>query len=382
MKWTIRPLYFDSIRPGALEGYLEDMAQRGWRLRKICCGFGLFDATAPQNTRYRVENVQSDQDLMCDELNKEEQAFYQEGGWTYLHCMGPGQHLFRADDPNVPEFHTDHEIEADTYRELLRREKRGVRISAVFLAVWLLIIVACTAYEWNHYGFWGSWIRLVRGNAGMALWGITFVICLIHLILRGRRVKKLGRLVREGRLEQDRAGWRRQRRRQIARPMAWWLCLIVLLAGIWWIAGQSETLVQKAGLPTVTLSEIQGQRADTSEWTYLPFGFTRRYYSQQETIERDEDQLDILLSVQYYELYDWMPAGEVTQAIADQAIGLNATEDVRTDARFDQFYCDRMEEGDYVSLTARKGNRVMSLLCIGGNRNRAIELVAEQLAEN
>ena len=44
MKRTIRPLYFDSIRPGALEGYLEHMAQRGWRLRKICCGFGLFDA--------------------------------------------------------------------------------------------------------------------------------------------------------------------------------------------------------------------------------------------------------------------------------------------------------------------------------------------------
>ena len=87
MKRTIRPLYFDSIRPGALEGYLEHMAQRGWRLRKICCGFGLFDATAPQNTRYRVENVQSEQEEI-DDLTYMQKDFYQECGWEYLHCMG------------------------------------------------------------------------------------------------------------------------------------------------------------------------------------------------------------------------------------------------------------------------------------------------------
>lgn len=382
MKWTIRPLYFDSIRPGALEGYLEDMAQRGWRLRKICCGFALFDAVKPAHTRYRVENVQSVQQPLYDRLSEDEQAFYQEGGWTYLHCMGPGQHLFRADDSNAPEFHTDPEIEADTYRELLRREKRGVRINAVLLTAWLAMIIAIFGYEWNHYGFWGSWVRLAQGRMSVTLWVVTFLICLIQLILRGRRIAQLSRLIADGRLEQERAGWRGPRRRRIAGVTAWWLCVILLLGGIWWMDGSSERLARKSDLPIVSLAEIEGQETDTSEWTYFPIGFARRYYNQRETIERGEDQLDILLSVQYYELYDWMPAGEVTQAIADQAIGLNAAEDVRTDARFDQFYCDRMEEGDYVSLTARKGNQVMSLLCIGGNRDRAIELVAERLAEN
>lgn len=378
MKRTIRPLYFDSIRPGALEGYLEHMAQRGWRLRKICCGFGLFDAAAPQNTRYRVENVQSEQEEI-DDLTYMQKDFYQECGWEYLHCMGQGQYLFRADDPDVPEFHTDREIEADTYRELLRREKRWLRINAVILVVWLAMILAIMGYEWNRYGFWGSWIRLAQGRVSVTLWLLTFAICLIQLILRGRRIARLSRLIADGRLEQERAGWHAPRRRRIAGVAAWWLCVILLFGGIWWMDENSERLVRESGLPIVYLAEIEGQEEDTSEWVYFPIGFTRRYYNQRETIVRGEDELDILLAVEYYELYDWMPAEVVTEAIADQTIGLKADEDAQENPQFDQFYCDQMGEGDYVALTARRGNRVMSLLCIGGDRERAIDLVTVRL---
>lgn len=378
MKRTIRPLYFDSIRPGALEGYLEYMAQRGWRLRKICCGFGLFDAAAPQNTRYRVENVQSEQEEI-DDLTYMQKDFYQECGWEYLHCMGAGQYLFRADDPDVPEFHTDREIEADTYRELLRREKRWLRINAVILVVWLAMILAIMGYEWNRYGFWGSWIRLAQGRVSVTLWLLTFAICLIQLVLRGRRIARLSRLIADGRLEQERAGWRAPRRRRIAGVTAWCLCVILLFGGIWWMDENSERLVRESGLPVVYLAEIEGQEEDTSEWVYFPIGFTRRYYNQRETIVRGEDELDILLAVEYYELYDWMPAEAVTEAIADQTIGLKADEDAQENPQFDQFYCDRMGESDYVALTARRGNRVMSLLCIGGDRERAIDLVTVRL---
>lgn len=378
MKRTIRPLYFDSIRPGALEGYLEHMAQRGWRLRKICCGFGLFDAAAPQNTRYRVENVQSEQEEI-DDLTYMQKDFYQECGWEYLHCMGQGQYLFRADDPDVPEFHTDREIEADTYRELLRREKRWLRINAVILVVWLAMILAIMGYEWNRYGFWGSWIRLAQGRVSVTLWLLTFAICLIQLILRGRRIARLSRLIADGRLEQERAGWHAPRRRRIAGVAAWWLCVILLFGGIWWMDENSGRLVRESGLPIVYLAEIEGQEEDTSEWVYFPIGFTRRYYNQRETIEQGEDELDILLAVEYYELYDWMPAEAVTEAIADQTIGLKADEDMQENPQFDQFYCDQMGEGDYVALTARRGNRVMSLLCIGGDRERAIDLVTVRL---
>lgn len=378
MKRTIRPLYFDSIRPGALEGYLEHMAQHGWRLRKICCGFGLFDAAAPQNTRYRVENVQSEQEEI-DDLTYMQKDFYQECGWEYLHCMGQGQYLFRADDPDVPEFHTDREIEADTYRELLRREKRWLRINAVILVVWLAMILAIMGYEWNRYGFWGSWIRLAQGRVSVTLWLLTFAICLIQLILRGRRIARLSRLIADGRLEQERAGWHAPRRRRIAGVAAWWLCVILLFGGIWWMDENSGRLVRESGLPIVYLAEIEGQEEDTSEWVYFPIGFTRRYYNQRETIEQGEDELDILLAVEYYELYDWMPAEAVTEAIADQTIGLKADEDMQENPQFDQFYCDQMGEGDYVALTARRGNRVMSLLCIGGDRERAIDLVTVRL---
>lgn len=378
MKRTIRPLHFDSIWPGALEGYLEHMAQRGWRLHSICCGFGLFDAAAPQKTRYRVENVQSEQEEI-DDLTYMQKDFYEECGWEYLHCMGQGQYLFRADDPDVPEFHTDREIEADTYRELLRREKRWLRINAVILVAWLAMMVGIMGYECNRYGFWGSWIRLAQGNVSITLWVVTLLICLIQLILRGRRIARLSRLIADGQLEQERAGWRAPRQRRIAGVTAWWLCVILLLGGIWWMDGNSGRLVRESGLPIVYLAEIEGQEEDTSEWVYFPIGFTRRYYNQRETIEQGEDELDILLAVEYYELYDWMPAEAVTEAIADQTIGLKADEDMQDNPQFDQFYCDQMGEGDYVALTARRGNRVMSLLCIGGDRERAIDLVTVHL---
>lgn len=143
--------------------------------------------------------------------------------------------------------------------------------------------------------------------------------------------------------------------------------------------GNSERLVRASGLPVVSLAEIEGQEVDTSEWVYFPIGFVRRYYDQRQTIARGEDELDILLVVEYYELYDWMPAEAVTAAIADQTIGLKADADMQDNPQFDQFYCDQMGEGDYVALTARRGNRVMSLLCIGGDRERAIDLVTVRL---
>lgn len=119
---------------------------------------------------------------------------------------------------------------------------------------------------------------------------------------------------------------------------------------------------------------------DASKWVYFPIGFVRRYYDQRQTIAQGEDKLDILLAVEYYELYDWMPTEEVTQAIADQTIGLKTDEDLQENPQFDQFYCDQRGEGDYVALTARRGNRAMSLLlCIGGDRERAIDLVTVRL---
>ena len=322
--------------------------------------------------------MQSEQEEI-DDLTYMQKDFYQECGWEYLHCMGAGQYLFRADDPDVPEFHTDREIEADTYRELLRREKRWLRINAVILVVWLAMILAIMGYEWNRYGFWGSWIRLAQGRVSVTLWLLTFAICLIQLILRGRRIARLSRLIADGRLEQERAGWRAPRRRRIAGVTAWCLCVILLFAGAWWMDENSGRLVRESGLPIVYLAEIEGQEVDTSEWVYFPIGFTRRYYNQRETIEQGEDELDILLAVEYYELYDWMPAEVVTEAIADQTIGLNADEDMQENPQFDQFYCDQMGEGDYVALIARRGNRVMSLLCIGGDRERAIDLVTVRL---
>ena len=234
-------------------------------------------------------------------------------------------------------------------------------------------------YECNRYGFWGSWIRLAQGRVSATLWILTFAICLIQLILRGRRIARLSRLIADGRLEQERAGWRAPRRRRIAGAAAWWLCVILLLGGIWWMDENSGRFVRESGLPIVYLAEIEGQEEDTSEWVYFPIGFTRRYYNQRETIVRGEDELDILLAVEYYELYDWMPAEAVTEAIADQTIGLKADEDMQDNPQFDQFYCDQMGEGDYVALTARRGNRVMSLLCIGGDRERAIDLVTVRL---
>lgn len=57
MKWTIRPLFFESTRPGALEGYLEYMARRGWRFRSAFAGIGMFDAALDEDELARVRNT-------------------------------------------------------------------------------------------------------------------------------------------------------------------------------------------------------------------------------------------------------------------------------------------------------------------------------------
>ena len=381
MKWTIRPLFFESTRPGALEGYLEYMARRGWRFRSAFAGIGMFDAAPPAQTRYRVENVQSEGQSFDDDLDAAQQDFYREGGWEYLRRMAPGQYLFRADDPAAPEFHTDPAIEADTYRELLRRAKRSQRIAWAALCLWLLFGGAMLGCSIHAHGIWGAWVRLIRQTYNIPIWAVIFAGCIVKTVREGRQLRRLGRLAATGRLAQEREAWRRPRRVYTAIPLVELALLLLIFGGFWYGYTHAHTFVARRDLPSVTLEEIDGTQARTAEWNYLPAGLMRAYYSQREdSFPAKDDFIDgSLLTTEYYELWGFMPAEAVTREIADLTIGLDPDRTAAVAPQIDQLYCDLT--GDMVTLTARCGRKVLSFLYIGPEPERARMLALERLSE-
>lgn len=380
MKWTIRPLFFESTRPGAFEGYLEHMARRGWRFQSAFAGIGMFDAAPPAQTRYRVENMQPEGKGLDDDLDPAQQDFYREGGWEYLRRMAPGQYLFRADDPAVPEFHTDPAIEAETYQELIRRAKRGQYIAWIALCLWLLFGAAMLGYSIHTHGVWNAWIRLIGQTYNILIWTVIFVGCIVGNVRGGRQLRRLARLAETGRLAQERENWRRPRRVYTAIPLTELVLILLIFGGFWYGYTHARTFVAGGDLPVVTLEEIDSTRVRAAEWNYLPSSLMRKYYSQREdTFPTKDDFMDgSLLNVEYYELWGFMPAEKVTREIADLTIGLNPDRDAASVSQIDQFYCD-LSDG-MVTLTARCGRKVLSLIYIGPNPERARMLALERLA--
>lgn len=104
-----------------IESWLTDLASVGWHLDAVASSVRLFRFTLgpARPVRYRLEPKRD----YHDQSEKPEEAIrevYEACGWEAVADFGPF-FIFRADDPNARELHTDSAMHMEVYKRLLRR---------------------------------------------------------------------------------------------------------------------------------------------------------------------------------------------------------------------------------------------------------------------
>ena len=165
----------------AWQARLEDLAARGWFYRPSWTFFFLasFEKREPKVVRYRLEPAGKKE--KCPD--QERRDTYRALGWEYVDTLGKAMHLWRCDEQEAPELHTDPETEARAYDWMSRRNRSGWWVCAglvLFFAALLALVLyfAGGGYFsrlveswnplWKGAAFWGFWLAV----AAMAWWQV------------------------------------------------------------------------------------------------------------------------------------------------------------------------------------------------------------------
>lgn len=131
MKNRIRRLIPDNRWDmGMLESWLEDMAAEGWLLEKCGSRFATFERWEPRPCRFRLE---PDRHQTRQEQEAAEEL-YAQLGWRFLCSMGKFR-IFSCLDPAAPELQTDPVAENWLVEKMLKKTRRGLVLSWLFLLV-------------------------------------------------------------------------------------------------------------------------------------------------------------------------------------------------------------------------------------------------------
>ena len=158
----------------AQQARMEDQAARGWFATSVPGIFFLavFEKGEPKAVRYRLEPAP----VKESRPDPERLAAYRAMGWEYVDTSGKSMHLWRCDDPEAPELHTDPETEARAYDRLARQERISRYLSWGILALFAgLLAFALYVSGGTYFAYLvGSWQPLWYLAAGVSFFGTSF----------------------------------------------------------------------------------------------------------------------------------------------------------------------------------------------------------------
>lgn len=131
----IRKLISTEIwEPRGLETYLSEMEAEGLRLAKATGWFLYFEKTAPRRMRYRVEYIRHPSEELL--------TLYADCGWEYVAETNREVQIFRApEDAEIPEIHTDAQMEANMYRHINRTARNSFLMAGVLVLICAGLVV-------------------------------------------------------------------------------------------------------------------------------------------------------------------------------------------------------------------------------------------------
>lgn len=210
---------YEDLETYAVQSWLDEKARDGWQLKRFYGRYARFERSEPRETRYRLDILTAEKYDNEDELLQA----YREQGWEYVCDYAAHRfRLFRSDDPNAIELHTDPEV----FRRAMRSSMRSSILALVLFAIFLLI---------QLFGRGGllsllsgdAMLQLLTGNMLYYLLAVFFLILFWVLFL----VISLGAVSRAGRdLQEGYAGKRPSARRCQVRHLLLLLlmCFVVI----------------------------------------------------------------------------------------------------------------------------------------------------------
>lgn len=166
-----KKLPYELYDVAGLEDWFARMAAEGYHLVDCWQNKAEFTVASPKkNVRYRLEAQQTYQhDLEKDRA-------YAEQGWDYVTSIPFFFYIFRCDDPENEELHTDPTIQSWTMKKLIRRQYLS-------LLVWLLNMVIQFTINFGVRlgGIQEAWSLMICSDAMLLILGAT-VLFVVHFL--------------------------------------------------------------------------------------------------------------------------------------------------------------------------------------------------------
>ncbi len=167
--WKLAP--YECFEVDAIAGWLDEMSQMGLQFQAKWGPFCRFERS-PAPARYRVD-PRRDED---DPTERERTATYRDFGWEFCSYYTKHAEVYRAEDPNAPELHTD----CDLLDGLVKRTIRNRLIQMLALALYARLILQETVgafKSWANQQYDSDWLPLL-------LFGVlTLLIFLVIIVL-------------------------------------------------------------------------------------------------------------------------------------------------------------------------------------------------------
>ena len=168
------------------EGWLEEMARRGWFLAKdgFFAGVAAFERGEPRPVRYRLTGALKSTSMWSDDggcPDPEEITLGKKYAWEYMGNRGEFT-VYRTFDPDARELNTDPEVQAEAVKAVKNRRSGTVTTSILWLAVYPLLY-------FFHGGFFLETITLHS-------WYFLLTVLIVLLLCGGSlwEVFRLGKL--------------------------------------------------------------------------------------------------------------------------------------------------------------------------------------------
>lgn len=378
-----------------MEGWLEKLAaEQGLFLQKFGPFKAHFSPGAPRPVRYRMEP--------SDPKSLEKTDYYRECGWALIAPLNRHFDIYRSDDPQSEDLHTDPVAQSYTLDRLTTTLKR----SALML---LLCLGAMVAIVWVFFfGGQGPVLKLVSNN------NIIFPLLLAmeclsigEFLASMRNVLRVRKQLREGIALAPNPRYHRTGQVQwVVMPLITIPFLFIAWSPLF-LHWESELLAEDRPYPILSLAELEEapdyqltpfyypgyEGLDRDNYVQYRWGPMASYYevSQEGTIpsrtDPEGDEYNPSLDIDWYDLTIPALASPLLDDLVDYHTVRNYFPDEYTTQEytlpgFDRFVIARDDRyGGHARVFAAAGDRVVYLNYFGeADLLQHADLVAEVLA--
>ena len=243
-----KKLPYELYDVAGLEDWFSQMAAEGYHLVDCWQNKAEFTVATPkENVRFRLEAVQTYQ----YDWNKD--RAYAEAGWEHVATILGFYYIFRCDEPEVEELHTDPAIQSWTMKKLLRKQW--------FMIIWMPLYWAFIMRD--QVGRLVKWpmyqLKETLLMDPMMLLDVVVILMLLYFLwTQGTMVRMLGRLKKRlaSGLPMDRS--KRYPRSVLSHFSAWVMVLayLVVIVFVYVQLNRDPLPVDAADYPHVSLEEV------------------------------------------------------------------------------------------------------------------------------